>query len=746
MLDSVYNYCFFIIISLLLLLLLLSPGIRMWSDFHSTNSDMWFKNLDKLIRIMNQRYPDKYHVFYSNPEVYTQAKYNENLAWSIKTDDFFPYADCPHCYWSGYFTSRPTLKYFERTSSSFLQVMKQMSVTSYDLFTSLSTQVISDVNVNNKDNSMDIINSNPSTSATMTTAINTDICFDNHPFFALSSAVGLANHHDAITGTSKQHVAYDYIRILDKARTDAEKLAALAINHFLFHTTNTNEMKIDNSNINDNEHVHMCRYFNESICEYTTPFYNTTNGQIDLKFLVIAYNPLPRKHTQLVPVLLNALVYNTKDIYVYVQTTSSISQNNIEYIYSEITPPIHSSTSSYTNNTCTLYFLAKDVPALSTKQFLIRIKSTNIPNALSAEFLSQTVRNYQTSYTPTSSTPDHINNVDTNIKTNTNNIHNNMNTNNIDMKTDNINTDTNANIKTDNNIDKTTDSNDFYIRSNTIELTFNGKTGMISHVHRNSTNDRNNPIDIDLQQVYAYYIGHGSPGSNLTSTATSTSNTVINKKDIRDPHIMNLIPNAQVSSSDAASSTQASGAYIFRHQPLSTANTSTTNIVASTNTNANTIQNTINTATTTSNNNNNINTDGINTNTANTNTLLDNNDKDTISIVNPNNQGVLSVSIIQGKLISEVRQQLTHWLSQIIRLTSDTEYIEFEWYLGSIPIHDGYGKEIISRFSSKEIKSGSAIYTDSNSREFLKRLKNNRPSWNMVCIIYHKYSDLFCLV
>jgi len=37
------------------------------------------------------------------------------------------------------------------------------------------------------------------------------------------------NHHDAVTGTSKQHVADDYTKILDKAFTAAEKSVAAKI-------------------------------------------------------------------------------------------------------------------------------------------------------------------------------------------------------------------------------------------------------------------------------------------------------------------------------------------------------------------------------------------------------------------------------------------------------------------------------------------------------------------------------------
>lgn len=41
---------------------------------------------------------------------------------SITTGDFFPYAENDHAYWSGYYTSRPTIKRFERTGNNILQV------------------------------------------------------------------------------------------------------------------------------------------------------------------------------------------------------------------------------------------------------------------------------------------------------------------------------------------------------------------------------------------------------------------------------------------------------------------------------------------------------------------------------------------------------------------------------------------------------------------------------------------------
>ncbi|CAF3185467.1 unnamed protein product [Rotaria sp. Silwood2] len=90
--------------------------------------------------------------------------------WSTKTDDFFPYASTPYVYWTGYYTSRPALKRYERYANNILQVTRQLNG-------------FSQSNLRNS-------------------------------IYDLSEAMGLAQHHDAVSGTSKQHVANDYAQRL----------------------------------------------------------------------------------------------------------------------------------------------------------------------------------------------------------------------------------------------------------------------------------------------------------------------------------------------------------------------------------------------------------------------------------------------------------------------------------------------------------------------------------------------------
>lgn len=62
------------------------------------------------------------NVLYSTPSCYVKAVNEANMTYTSKEDDFFPYAHRDHTFWTGYFTSRPALKGYERSSDNFLQV------------------------------------------------------------------------------------------------------------------------------------------------------------------------------------------------------------------------------------------------------------------------------------------------------------------------------------------------------------------------------------------------------------------------------------------------------------------------------------------------------------------------------------------------------------------------------------------------------------------------------------------------
>ncbi len=98
----------------------------MGSDFNYQNANTWFKNLDKIIKYVNhmdQSDEEKpVHAFYSTPSCYLKAANDAKKTWTTKSDDFFPYANDAHSYWTGYFTSRAALKGMVRRTNNMLQV------------------------------------------------------------------------------------------------------------------------------------------------------------------------------------------------------------------------------------------------------------------------------------------------------------------------------------------------------------------------------------------------------------------------------------------------------------------------------------------------------------------------------------------------------------------------------------------------------------------------------------------------
>ena len=179
----------------------------MGSDFQYTNSRSWFKNLDKLVHYGNLgTATHKVNFLYSDPATYTNLKLAQDIPWSLKTDDFMPYFDGPHAVWSGYFVSRSALKHYVRSTSAVHQMARQQQ----------------------------FFAARPADTG------------PTNPLFRLERAMGVTQHHDGVSGTSKQHVAYDYARRLAWGREDAAAAASAALNVVL--RTNTSWATCDLAN------------------------------------------------------------------------------------------------------------------------------------------------------------------------------------------------------------------------------------------------------------------------------------------------------------------------------------------------------------------------------------------------------------------------------------------------------------------------------------------------------------------
>ncbi|GFS23846.1 alpha-mannosidase, partial [Elysia marginata] len=87
--------------------------------------------------------------------------------------------------------------------------------------------------------------------------------------------------------------------------------------------------------------------------------------------------------------------------------------------------------------------------------------------------------------------------------------------------------------------------------------------------------------------------------------------------------------------------------------------------------------------------------------------------------------------VFKGKLVQEARQKFGDWASQVVRVYQDKPYVEVEWTVGPVPIQDGIGKEVMTRYNIPNFGNGGVFYTDSNGREILKRQLNYRPTWTL---------------
>ncbi|CDW74355.1 glycosyl hydrolases family 38 protein [Stylonychia lemnae] len=151
-------------------------------DFAYSNAKLYFRNTDRLIKYFNAKVQN-IQLVYSTPGSYLDAKKSDNLIFPVKYDDMFPYAGNEDDYWTGYFTSRPNSK----------KQIKDFSG-NFHAFTKLTTMKVLDQSVSN-DTVNQILNAKQ----------------------YMLDQLGINQHHDAVTGTARQHVADDYKQRIYKA-------------------------------------------------------------------------------------------------------------------------------------------------------------------------------------------------------------------------------------------------------------------------------------------------------------------------------------------------------------------------------------------------------------------------------------------------------------------------------------------------------------------------------------------------
>ena len=246
----------------------------MWacgSDFQYQNADHWFHNLDKIIHYVNinASLGGPVKAFYSTPSHYTdsvkQVTKAKGLTWEVRTDDVFPLANTAHAYWSGYFTSRPALKRQVRFATNFLGAARQMEVIT---------------GITSADVDQPTTRPSPPVGDSWTDS--------------LEGSIGVATHHDGMSGTERQSVADDYEQRISESHFEVETGVAKALQKL---TGSADALGHCNCNAAGN-----C--LNMSVCAYTTG--------VD-SFSVIAWNPLGQAATPWINVPVNGATWAIAD-------------------------------------------------------------------------------------------------------------------------------------------------------------------------------------------------------------------------------------------------------------------------------------------------------------------------------------------------------------------------------------------------------------------------------------------------
>ncbi len=160
----------------------------------------------------NKIYGEEINMFYSTPSKYFEEVLKEKIDFRIEEqNEFFPFAEKPFTYWSGYFSSRPYLKGLIRKFSN-----------SYMVFARLLVEL-----------RLNYLNEVP---------LLTDE-------FKL---IGFLMHHDTITGTSKEYVNADFIKMIKTNQTHSHKVIIDSLNHVFQNSFKLNTIVFNNEIVDQN--------------------------------------------------------------------------------------------------------------------------------------------------------------------------------------------------------------------------------------------------------------------------------------------------------------------------------------------------------------------------------------------------------------------------------------------------------------------------------------------------------------
>jgi lysosomal alpha-mannosidase len=169
---------------------------------------------------------------------------------------------------------------------------------------------------------------------------------------ALREAMGVMQHHDAITGTEKQHVAEDYARILQGGIDECQFIVNSALSEIITGENNTGDNPTPKLPLNS------CWWTNVSSCSFS---------ENQDEFVVTVYNPLSRPVTKYVRLPVLGQAYEVQDP----AGTSLV----VELI--PIPEPVLKIPGRQSEAKVELVFKAADLPPLGFKSYSVKKKSGN---------------------------------------------------------------------------------------------------------------------------------------------------------------------------------------------------------------------------------------------------------------------------------------------------------------------------------------------------------------------------------
>lgn len=239
--------------------------------------DQQFQNYQKLFDYMN-----------SHPELHVKAQFgtlsdyfdailkaagtaeNSPSPFPVLSGDFFTYADRDDHYWSGYFTSRPFYKRLDRVLESYLRAAEIL----YSLASAGA-------------NKSDKMTAFPSSQ-------------DYKLLVEARRNLGLFQHHDAITGTSKDWVVVDYGTRLFHSIMNLKRVIGDSA-HFL-------SLK-DKENYKHNPSTPFFQMVDSQAAQDALPERTTIELSLTPRYLVI-YNPTDQDRVSIVTVQVNSYKLN----------------------------------------------------------------------------------------------------------------------------------------------------------------------------------------------------------------------------------------------------------------------------------------------------------------------------------------------------------------------------------------------------------------------------------------------------